>query len=128
MRMRRFAQIGRQCLAFMGMFALALAFLPGVVCVLNVAAACCTATMCPMHNAAGSHMSCGMDMSRMGAAVQTCGCHSAQYTGGGSIFDRVTPSATASEPVADAQPILLQTSSPSVNPEVALPPPRLALG
>lgn len=123
--MLRFAQIANRCLATAGILALALAYLPGVVCLLNVAPACCTATMCPMHSASGSHMSCGTDMAHLGAAFRTCGCHSAQYTAG-SVFNRVAPPMVAGGRVVDAALASSQIAFPSLKLEVALPPPRLA--
>ena len=125
--MRHFVHNFRRCLAAVGMLALVLAYLPGVVCLLNVAPACCTGTMCPMHSASGSHMTCGTDMAHLGAAFQTCGCHSAQYTGGGSVFDRVAPPAIASERFAGAAPAFLQIAAPSWTLEIVSPPPRFAL-
>lgn len=125
--MRQFAQISRSFLAAVGVLALALAYLPGVVCVLNVAPACCTGTMCPMHNASGSHMTCGTDVAHLGAALQTCGCHSAQYTGG-SVFNLVTHPLVAGARTINALPTPSQIAFPSIKSEVALPPPRLALG
>ena len=124
--MRRIAQIGRRSFATVGMLALALAYLPGVVCVLNVAPACCMGTICPMHNSSGSHMTCGMDMGHASAALHTCGCHSAQYTGG-IVFDRVEPGAAGTERVTRAASVLIEIAFPSVSPEVTLPPPRFAV-
>jgi hypothetical protein len=124
--MRHFVQIERRCFAAVGILALALAYLPGVACLLNAAPACCTGTMCPMHNAAGGHTMCGMDMTHPGAAFQSCECHSVQYTGG-FVFNRVAPPVTDSQRVTSAAPALLRIAFPSLAPEVASPPPRFAL-
>jgi len=124
--MSRSVKIARSCAAAIGILALALAYLPGVACILNAAPACCTGTMCPMHNAPGGHMTCGMDMTHRGAAFQTCGCHSVQYTGG-FIFNRVAPPVVASDRVTGTAMVPLQIAFPSLMPEVASPPPRLAL-
>jgi hypothetical protein len=124
--MPRFAHIERRCLAVVGMLALALAYLPGVACLLNVAPACCAAAMCPMHNAPGSHMTCGMDTAHSGNAFQSCGCHSAQYTGG-FVFDRAAPAVAGSERFSGVAPTLRQIAFLNVKLEVVLPPPRLVL-
>lgn len=124
--MRHFVQIERRCLAALGILALALAYLPGVTCLLTAAPACCTATMCPMHNAESGHMSCGMGMGHPGSAVRSCGCHSVQYTGG-FVLNRVSPPVAAGERTARAALILVNTAFPDLKPEVASPPPRLTL-
>jgi hypothetical protein len=106
--------------------ALALAYLPGVTCLLTAAPVCCTATMCPMHNAAGGHMTCGMDVKHPDIAVQSCGCHSVQYTGG-FVLNRVSPPVAAGERTARAASIIVHVAFADLTLEVASPPPRLAL-
>ena len=115
-------------LAMIGAIALAFAYLPGVVSALSASPlpVCCTGMLCPMHNTAGGHMTCGMDMTHPGTTFQACPCHSLQYTGG-LVFNRVAPPVVTSERPTGAAPVLLQVSAPSVEPEVLSPPPRLAL-
>jgi len=124
--MYRSVAIGRRIFATLGVIALALAFSPGIACVLNAgqAPSCCAGTMCPMHNS-GGHMTCGMDMSH-GSAFQSCGCHSTQYTGG-LVFDRVPAPPVASERFAGPAPVLVQVVFPNFQLDVLSPPPRLAL-
>ena len=113
----------RRFLAVVGMIALALAYLPGVVSVLsaNPSPICCTGTLCPMHQMSAGHMNCGLDATH--PASQACGCHTPQYTGG-LVFNRVAPPLATSERPAGTAPALLQIASPNVEPEVLSPPPR----
>ena len=118
-------RVKRQFIAIVGMIALALAYLPGVVSVLsaNPSPVCCAGTLCPMHQMSGAHMTCGMDATH--PASQACGCHSVQYTGG-LVFNRVAPAPATNERPNGVPPVLLSIASPNVQPDVLSPPPRLA--
>jgi len=126
--MRRLFRLERKFIAFIGMIALAFAYLPGVVSILsaNASSACCTGTLCPMHNMAGGHMTCGMDMTHPGTTCEACPCRTPQYTAA-LVFNRVAPPVVATERPAGAAPVLYLIASPSIEPEVVSPPPRLAL-
>ena len=124
--MRRLVKIERRCLAVVGMLALVLAYLPGLACVLKAAPACCTGTMCPMHNSSSAHMTCAMDMAHQKASLQSCGCHSVQYTGG-MVFNRVVPAMGSTEVIAGPAPLLSQRVTASLKLDVVLPPPRFTL-
>lgn len=116
--MRRVVGIGRRIFAGVGVFALALAFSPGVVCLLDVdQASCCAGAMCPMHNA---RMNCGMTAH---GAIQACGCHSVQYTGG-LVFNCVAPPIFSDERAARAKTAVQPVAFPDVKLEIILPPPR----
>jgi hypothetical protein len=123
--MRRPVRIERRFIAVIGMIALAFAYLPAVVSVLsaNASSVCCTGTLCPMHNMAGSHMNCGMDMAHPGTTCEACPCRTPQYTAA-LIFNRVAPPLAASERPAGAAPVLRLIAPPSIEPEVVSPPPR----
>jgi len=63
-------------------------------------------------------------MDPRGSALQSCGCHSARYTGG-LVFARVAPPVVASDRMAGTAPELGRIASPNVKLEVILPPPRV---
>jgi hypothetical protein len=126
--MRRPVRIERRFVAVIGAIALVFAYLPGVVSILsaNPLPTCCAGALCPMHNMAGGHMTCGMDMSHPGTTCEACPCHAPQYTVG-LIFNRVAPPVFASERPTGAAPVLHLIAPPSIEPEVVSPPPRLTL-
>lgn len=118
----------RKCIAFVGMIALAFAYLPGVLSILsaNLSPTCCAGMLCPMHNMAGGHMNCGMDMSHPGTTCEACPCRTPQYTAA-LIFNRVAPPMLSGERPAGAVPALHLIAPPSIKLEVVSPPPRLAV-
>lgn len=118
-------RIGRKFIAIIGVLALALAHLPGVVSILsaNPSPSCCAGGLCPMHNMAGGHMTCGMDMSHPGTTCEACPCRTPQYTAA-LVFNRVAPPIVASVRPAGAAPVLRLIASSSLEPEVLSPPPR----
>jgi hypothetical protein len=126
--MCRLFRLERKFIAFIGMIALAFAYLPGVVSILsaNASSVGCTGTLCPMHNMAGGHMDCGMDMSHPGTTCEACPCHRPQYAVG-LVFNRVAPPVLSDERPAAAAPVLHLIAFSSLAPEVVSPPPRLAL-
>jgi hypothetical protein len=71
-------------------------------------------------------MTCGTDVTYPQSAIQTCGCHSVQYTGG-FILNRVALPPVASERETRAAFVLVHVAFPTVKLEVSSPPPRLAL-
>ena len=126
--MRRVAQIERRVLTTIGVLALALAYLPGLLGLLNAQAslACCTGMVCPMHRSAAEHMTCGMDTSHSGATCELCACHQNQSVGG-LVFNRVSPPLAVAERVTRGALVLRNPAFRSVEPEIVSPPPRFVL-
>ena len=117
----------RRILAMIGVLALSVAYLPGV---LTDAAAssdpsCCNGALCPMHKFMQGQASCDGDAGH-GGTLRSCPDNSQRFVAA-TVFLRVQPATLAAEALETSAPAAQILLPNSREPKVATPPPRTSL-
>ena len=114
----------RRFLAIVGVFALAVAYLPGVVGALYAAQqpSCCLGPLCPMHHKMNQQSLCDMGPGNKGAQMQACPASIQHYAA--FVFVRSLAPTLFGECLVQQMSISVSTASPSNTAHVDSPPPR----
>jgi len=116
--------MGRRLTGILGIFALAVAFLPGMVDGLGAAQQlkCCAGTLCPMHSNGGQKLDCDMDFGHQGAELQACPSANQHYAA--LAFVPTGPADLFAEWLVDSAPVFAPPAAVNNGHDVAPPPPR----
>ena len=116
-------------IAVLGIFALAVTYLPSVVNGSSFdgnTAACCNGAMCPMHHAAGNSAYCDMDGSHKQSTLQSCPDYGVHYAAA-LTFVRVAAPVFFTERVVEHAADFIPHVHPNAYIGVMSPPPRVSL-
>jgi hypothetical protein len=120
-----FVFMTRKLLSVLGIFAMLVAFLPGVLSAASTqdSPSCCLGVMCPMHQMALAHPICDGDPTSHDGVLQSCPAPNAHFTGA-LPFVRVKPAAVFVEHLSASLAISTPPVAAKVDADVPSLPPR----
>lgn len=118
----------RRLIAVVGILALALMYLPGLVADISASTqpACCDGATCPMHHIAGAQVECDINTGRPSGSLRSCSDLAPRYTAA-LVFVPVAPSVFFAERPIAAAPVLISDKPGNADLGVVIPPPRPSL-
>jgi hypothetical protein len=117
--------MARKLLSVLGILAMLIAFLPGVIDASQSSnlPACCSGVLCPLHQLAAKQVLC--DSTSRDGVLQPCPDQTTHYTGA-LPFVRVAPSILFSQGQVDSATPPAPRASAKISADVPYPPPRTA--